>query len=95
MTVSNAIDRIREVNDQRENVHYLYLVDDDAKLEGVISIRDLLLHPAEALLKDIATYEDLFMANPDEDQEIELKESPSTTYWLFPSSAKTAYSSVQ
>lgn len=70
MTVSDAIDRIREVNDQRENVHYLYLVDDEDRLEGVISIRDLLLHPSQALLKDIATYEDLFMADPDEDQEI-------------------------
>lgn len=42
-TVDEAIQRVRELSDLTEHVHYIYVVDDNRILKGVVSMRDLLL----------------------------------------------------
>jgi len=42
-SVDEAIQRIRELSGLTEHVHYIYVVDDNKVLKGVVSMRDLLL----------------------------------------------------
>lgn len=43
MTAGQAIGRLRELEPDAETIYYIYVVDDDGHLAGVISLRDLLL----------------------------------------------------
>lgn len=67
MTVESAIEHLRTVGEERENIHYIYIVDDKHILVGVVSLRELLLEPLDAKLSDIMQ-PDLFVVNPDDDQ---------------------------
>lgn len=69
MTVQQVIEHIREVAEERESIYYVYVVEGERKLLGVISLRDLLLAKPHTLVSELAT-RDLFTADPDEDQEL-------------------------
>lgn len=43
LTAQQAIDRLREMAPDAEMIYYLYVVDEDARLSGVISLRDLIV----------------------------------------------------
>ena len=42
-TVDEAIQRVRELSGLTEHVHYIYVIDDNKVLKGVVAMRDLLL----------------------------------------------------
>ncbi len=52
-TAGDAINAIQNRGKDKEMVFYLYITHGDCKLSGVISLRELLLHPAEKKLKEI------------------------------------------
>ena len=52
-TVEDAIDKLKHFSDLAEYLNYLYVIDDDKKLVGVVSYRDLLLAESEANVEDI------------------------------------------
>jgi len=52
MTVKDAFDHIRKTGIDKETVYTCY-VTERKKLVGFVSVRDLLMHPYEALIKDI------------------------------------------
>jgi Mg2+ transporter MgtE len=68
MTIAEVIEHLREFAAEHEAVYYVYVVGDDGALEGVISLRDLLLASPTTTVDEIAE-RDLFTANPDDDQE--------------------------
>lgn len=68
MTVNETIEHIREVAEERESIHYVYVVDTDNELKGVVSLRELLLEPLDKKLGEFME-RDCFVANPDDDQE--------------------------
>lgn len=68
MTVGEVIDHLRTVSSEQETIYYIYVVEGDSRLTGVISLRDLLLAAPEATVGELADRE-LFTANPDDDQE--------------------------
>ena len=41
-----TIDRLRELEPDAETIYYVYVVDDDGRLVGVLSLRDLIVAPA-------------------------------------------------
>jgi len=41
MTAGEAIERVRQMNEELEDLSYVYIVDDDDRLVGVLSFRDL------------------------------------------------------
>ncbi|TEB08140.1 Magnesium transporter MgtE [Pelotomaculum schinkii] len=43
MTAQEAIDKLREVAPSAEIIYYMYVLDDDEKLLGVVSLRDLII----------------------------------------------------
>ncbi|MCP2519905.1 magnesium transporter [Candidatus Aminicenantes bacterium AC-335-B20] len=65
--VADAITALQLAGDI-ESAFYLYVVDKDNHLEGVVSLRQLLLHPPNTQLKDIMTT-DVIRVFTDTDQE--------------------------
>ena len=65
--VADAITALQLAGDI-ESAFYLYVVDKDNHLEGVVSLRQLLLHPPNTRLKDIMTT-DVIRVFTDTDQE--------------------------
>ncbi len=68
MTVGEVIEHLREIAHEQESIYYVYVVEGDQRLTGVISLRDLLLARPETTVAELAK-RDLFTAEPDEDQE--------------------------
>ncbi len=48
LTCQQAIDTLRRVAEEMETVYYAYVVDEEGKLMGVLSLRDLVFAPPEA-----------------------------------------------
>ncbi len=53
LTAAAAIDRLRELQPDPELTYYLYVVDAQGRLDGVISLRNLVVSKPEARLTDI------------------------------------------
>ncbi len=52
-SIQEAIDTIREMREEVENLYYLFVIDEFDKLVGVISLKDLVLEPPERKISDI------------------------------------------
>ena len=53
LTVGQAIDQLRELNEQLEQMFYVYVIDRRGHLIGVLSMRDLILARPDRLLRDV------------------------------------------
>lgn len=67
-TVGEAVAAVQARGDDVEMVFYLYVVDERSHLVGVISLRELLVHPPHMQLKDFMNH-DLITVRTDADQE--------------------------
>lgn len=68
MTVDQAIQHIKKTGVDKETIDTCYVIDQNRKLEGVISIRKLILSDDTAVVKDIMQ-EDVIYVNTHDDQE--------------------------
>jgi magnesium transporter len=68
LTVAAAIERLREVAPDKETIYYSYVVDDDRRLLGFVSLKDLILARRDATVRDIM-HEDVISAKTSDDQE--------------------------
>mgnify|MGYP001279530515 CR=1 FL=1 len=57
ITVGQAIDYLRVLRPPSEKAYYLYIVDDDGRLRGTVSIRDLLVSSPRTVLAEITNHE--------------------------------------
>jgi magnesium transporter len=53
ITATEALDRLRLQAPERETIYYVFVLDDERRLIGVLSLRDLILAPRHALIKDV------------------------------------------
>src|SRR5262245_20778070 len=53
ITVAEALDRLRLQAPDRETIYYVFVLDEQRKLLAVLSLRDLILAPRSALVRDI------------------------------------------
>jgi magnesium transporter len=67
-TVQEAIEGLRLKKDEVENVYYLFVVDDYQRLTGVVSMKDLVLEPADRKIREIMNPE-VMSVDVDADQE--------------------------
>ena len=68
-TAADAIDRIRKLSEEKRiAIYYIYCVDADGKLHGVVPPLQLLTAPAQLPLEKLML-DDLFTAHVDDDQE--------------------------
>ncbi|WP_342429202.1 magnesium transporter [Neobacillus sp. FSL H8-0543] len=68
-TIREAIDKLKTFAEFAESINYLYVVDEERKLVGVVSYRDLLLGDLSEKIKDIM-YERVIAVNVTTDQEV-------------------------
>ncbi len=52
LTAAQAIDRLRELEPDAESVYYVYVVDDEEHLLGVLSLRDLIVAKPDTPIRD-------------------------------------------
>ena len=53
LTAAQAIDRLRELEPDAETIYYVYVVDEDEKLVGVLSLRDLIVAKPDTVIRDV------------------------------------------
>lgn len=53
ITAGEALERLRLQAPERETIYYLFVLDDQRRLLGVLSLRDLILAPRHVLVRDI------------------------------------------
>ena len=67
-TAQETIEYLRDIDPETETLAYLYVVDDDDRLVGVVPLRDLITAPANTLIRDIMEL-DVISVTVDTDQE--------------------------
>lgn len=67
-TAQETIEHLRDTDPETETLAYLYVVDDEDRLVGVVPLRALMTAPARALIRDIME-PDVIYARVDDDQE--------------------------
>ena len=50
---AQTIDRLRELEPDAETIYYVYVTDDDGKLVGVLSLRDLIVAPPDRVISEV------------------------------------------
>ncbi|MEM8721034.1 MAG: magnesium transporter [Cyanobacteria bacterium P01_G01_bin.39] len=68
LTVSQTLERIRNLANASEVVYYLYVTDNSRQLTGIVSLRDLVIAAADTTLAEIMT-RDVVFVHTDTDQE--------------------------
>src|SRR5262249_14358187 len=53
ISAGDALDRLRLQAPNSETIYYIYILDDQRRLLGVLSLRDLILAPRHVLIRDI------------------------------------------
>ena len=69
LTVKEAMARLKKVGLQRETIYTIYVVDDNRKLEGIVSLRELVIADDDTVIGDIMNT-DVVYVNVYEDQEV-------------------------
>ncbi len=68
LTVEEAITKVQKRSEEKEMVFYLYITHGDGQLGGVLSLRELILHPMHRRLKNIMNT-NVISVTTDTDQE--------------------------
>ncbi len=68
LTVSEAIHKIQKIKDENLITFYVYVIDEDSKLLGVLSLKQLILSKPESVLKDLMN-KDVIAVGSNEAQE--------------------------
>ena len=84
MTVDEAISAVRTMRDEYENIYYLYVLGKDEELEGVVSMRNLLLAPKGAKVDDIMAKNLIGLLAPTMDKEVVAHIMADTDYHTLP-----------
>lgn len=53
LTTTEALERLRLQAPNRETIYYIFILDEDHRLLGIVTLRELILAPRHALLRDI------------------------------------------
>lgn len=70
MTVEEAMNRIRSIGLDKETIYTCYVTDTKRTLEGIISLKDLVLSSREKLICDIMQTDVIFVNTHDDQEEI-------------------------
>ncbi len=68
LTASQAIERLRQVAPDKETIYYAYVLDDQRRLIGFVSLKDLIVARRDVRVADIM-HPDVIFARVDDDQE--------------------------
>ena len=62
LTAASAIDRLRELEPDAETIYYVYVTDEEGRLIGVLSLRDLIVARPERLVQEFMFREPVAVA---------------------------------
>lgn len=84
INVEEAIAKIRDMRDEFENIYYLYVVGEGGELEGVLSMRALLLAPKGAPVREIMCKNLIGLLAPNMDKEVAAHIMADTNFHTLP-----------
>lgn len=84
MTIEDAISAVRQMRDEYETIYYLYIVNDDNSLLGVLSLRTLLLAPKGAKIEHVMHKNLIGLLTPTMDKEIVAQIMADTDFHTLP-----------
>lgn len=70
MTVQDAFDTIRRTGPDKETIYTCYVMDENRKLEGIVSVKTLLLSDKDAKIASIMDTQVIFVSTDDDKEEI-------------------------
>ncbi|MEG1632674.1 MAG: magnesium transporter [Oscillospiraceae bacterium] len=70
MNVRESIARIRRIGEDKETIYVCYVTSVDRKLEGVVTVKDLLLSDDEAVIEDIMDTNVIYCSTADDQEEV-------------------------
>ncbi len=70
MTVAAAFDRIRAVGIDSETIYTCYVIDRERHLQGIVTVKDLLLSNKESILSDIMDESIIFASTMDDKEQV-------------------------
>lgn len=73
LTVRDALERLRQLAPDSETIYYIYIVDENRRLDGLLSLRELILARPTARLSDLMQ-RDVVSVRVDEDREFAAQE---------------------
>ncbi len=73
MTVADAFERIRKTGYDKETIYTCYVVDKNRKLEGLVTVKTLLLSDADAKISDIMETNIIFASTLDDKENVAIK----------------------
>ena len=83
ITVETALQRLREQAPDSETIYYIYILNNSRRLEGLISLRELILARVETVLSDIMQ-RDVIRMRVDEDREDVVQELARYNFIAMP-----------
>lgn len=73
MSVREAIARIRRIGEDKETIYVCYVTSGDRKLDGVVTVKDLLLSDDDAVIEDIMDENVIFCHTTDDREAVSEK----------------------
>lgn len=70
ITVEQALDRLRLQAPDSETIYYVYVVDEQRRLLGVVTLRELILAPRQALINDLMDTQPLTVRVTDDREKV-------------------------
>lgn len=70
MNVRESIARIRRIGEDKETIYTCFVTSGDRKLEGVVSVKDLLLSDDETVIEDLMDTNVIFCMTHDDQEEV-------------------------
>lgn len=70
ITVKDALQKIKRTGLEKETIYTCYVIDQNRKLEGIVSLRELVVSNDELLISDIMTTDVVYVNTHDDQEEI-------------------------
>lgn len=70
MTVAEALEKIRRIGMDKETIYTCYAIDSERKLEGIVSLKDLVLSSADKKIKDIMETDFIYVDTYDDQEDV-------------------------
>jgi magnesium transporter len=70
LTATEALDRLRLQAPHSETIYYIFILDEQRRLLGVLSLRDLILAPRHALIRDLMEEEVVSVRDTDDREKV-------------------------
>lgn len=70
MTVAQSLEHVRRVGSEMETIYTIYVIDNERHLVGVLSLRELVIAPADQLIGEIATRNVVYAKTHDDQEEV-------------------------